>query len=241
MPVLLLRLAGPMQSWGTQSRFTNRDTGREPSKSGVIGLLCAALGVPRDDEAALVPLAALRMGVRVDREGRVARDYHTAGGGRLPGGRDYGVIKASGAKGDPVVSDRYYLADAEFLVGLEGTDADLLSRCHCALAAPRWPLFLGRKAFTPGLPVHLPDGLREESLDAALRAYPWRPRREGETPEAPLRLLLETDDITREARMDRPLSFALGVRRYALRYVEETLISADEVVIGGPVPCLSPD
>ena len=43
MSVLLLRLAGPMQAWGTQSRFTVRDTGLEPSKSGVIGLLCAAL------------------------------------------------------------------------------------------------------------------------------------------------------------------------------------------------------
>ena len=48
MSVLLMRLAGPMQSWGTQSRFGHRDTGTEPSKSGVIGLLCAALGWPRD-------------------------------------------------------------------------------------------------------------------------------------------------------------------------------------------------
>ncbi len=47
MSVLLLRLAGPLQSWGTQSRFRVRDTGREPSKSGVIGLLCTALGRPR--------------------------------------------------------------------------------------------------------------------------------------------------------------------------------------------------
>ena len=49
MAVLLLRLAGQMQSWGTQSRFSNRDTDLEPSKSGVIGLLCAAMGIPRDD------------------------------------------------------------------------------------------------------------------------------------------------------------------------------------------------
>ena len=44
---LLLRLAGPMQSWGLESRFDQRDTGREPSKSGVLGLICAALGKPR--------------------------------------------------------------------------------------------------------------------------------------------------------------------------------------------------
>ena len=44
MSVLLLRLSGPMQSWGIQSQFPDRDTGMEPSKSGVVGLLCAALG-----------------------------------------------------------------------------------------------------------------------------------------------------------------------------------------------------
>ena len=37
MSTLLLRLAGPMQSWGTDSKFDVRRTGREPSKSGVIG------------------------------------------------------------------------------------------------------------------------------------------------------------------------------------------------------------
>ena len=41
MSVLLLRLSGPMQSWGVQSRFTVRDTGLEPSKSGVVGLIAA--------------------------------------------------------------------------------------------------------------------------------------------------------------------------------------------------------
>ena len=75
---LLLRLAGPMQSWGTQSRFSMRDTGLEPSKSGVIGLLCAALGRPREDTAIVRRLTALTMGVRVDREGVMKKDFHTA-------------------------------------------------------------------------------------------------------------------------------------------------------------------
>src|SRR5512147_835084 len=82
---LLMRLVAPMQSWGVQSDFTYRDTGLEPSKSGVIGLLCAALGKPRDEahpdshsQPRLAELATLRMGVRVDREGLLQRDYHTA-------------------------------------------------------------------------------------------------------------------------------------------------------------------
>ena len=67
---LLIRLAGPMQSWGTQGRFDVRDTEREPSKSGVVGLLCAALG--RDRSEPLDDLASLRMGVRVGPGGRSA-------------------------------------------------------------------------------------------------------------------------------------------------------------------------
>ena len=50
MSTLLLRLAAPLQSWGIDSKFDIRRTGREPSKSGVIGLICAALGIKRDDE-----------------------------------------------------------------------------------------------------------------------------------------------------------------------------------------------
>jgi len=74
-----------MQSWGVQSRFGVRDTGLEPSKSGVVGLLCAALGRARHEPIA--DLAALKMGVRVDCEGRLLRDYHTAGmGGYLTAG-----------------------------------------------------------------------------------------------------------------------------------------------------------
>ncbi|MEK7721143.1 MAG: type I-E CRISPR-associated protein Cas5/CasD, partial [Elusimicrobiota bacterium] len=78
MPTLLLRLAGPMQSWGTTSRFDNRDTGKEPSKSGVIGLLAAAMGIDRENRTDLEPLTLLVMGVRHDRPGIPKYDYQTA-------------------------------------------------------------------------------------------------------------------------------------------------------------------
>ena len=67
MGTLLLRLAAPIQAWGVEAQFEIRKTGREPTKSGVVGLLAAALGrgrdVPPDD------LNVLRFGVRVDQEG----------------------------------------------------------------------------------------------------------------------------------------------------------------------------
>ena len=72
MSVMLMRLAGPMQSWGIRSRFSNRDTGLEPSRSGVTGLLCAALG--RSREEPLDDFLPLKMAVRVDREGRLMRE-----------------------------------------------------------------------------------------------------------------------------------------------------------------------
>jgi len=55
MNTLLLRLAGSMQSRGVQSRFTIRDTGLEPSKSGVVGLLCKALGRGPDEPVDVCP------------------------------------------------------------------------------------------------------------------------------------------------------------------------------------------
>jgi CRISPR system Cascade subunit CasD len=220
MSTLLLRLAGPMQSWGTQSRFSVRDTGLEPSKSGVIGLVCAALGRPRTEP--IDDLSALRMGVRVDREGVVKVDYHTAGGTHRRGDT-YGVARVDGSGWVTVPSNRYYLADASFLVGLEGDDR-LLREIDAALARPAWQLFLGRKAFVPSEPVSLPDapplgpGLRPGRLEDALRAYRWPPGQSG-----PLRFVLDAaedpDPGAHDVRTDVPLSFEPGKRSFAVRYV----------------------
>jgi CRISPR system Cascade subunit CasD len=73
---LLIPLVGPMQAWGSRSRFSDRDTHREPTKSGVLGLVCAALG--RGRGASLDDLRGLRFGVRADQPGQPQRDYQTA-------------------------------------------------------------------------------------------------------------------------------------------------------------------
>ena len=64
MATLLLRLAAPLQSWGADSKFETRKTNREPTKSGIIGLLAAALGLRRDDAAGLARLNGLHFAVR---------------------------------------------------------------------------------------------------------------------------------------------------------------------------------
>jgi len=225
MKTLLLRLVGPMQSWGTSSRFTERDTGMEPSKSGVIGLLCAALGKPRTElpEHAekwprLTELTRLRMGVRLDAPGTVGVDFQTAGGGRL-GSRPYGVAKANRATPETVMSWRYYLQDAAFLVGLESPDGALLRRLHSALRDPVWPIYLGRKSYVPSLPVFLPDGLQDGDLETVLANYPPLSR------SADGRLRVVVDDLggRGEARFDVPLDFAR--RRFAMRYVRSYTIA----------------
>jgi CRISPR system Cascade subunit CasD len=219
--VLLMRLCGPMQSWGTQSRFSVRDSDREPSKSGVIGMICCALG--RDRNESLNDFNDLRMGIRVDKEGKIELDFHTVGGApSKEDGKPEGVFRAGGGvKREGIVSKRYYLADAEFLVGLEG-DVQFLKKIHYALANPKWPLFLGRKAFIPSLPVYVPDGLIEgESLIDVLKDYPLRVK----TPnEKKIRIILETNDPKSETRNDVPISFEN--RRFSTRQIQNIFIKS---------------
>ncbi len=212
MPTLLLRLAAPMQSWGASSRFTVRDTVREPTKSGVVGLIAAALGRLRT--APLDDLAALRMGVRIDRPGRVAMDYHTA----------QNVYKASGRIKATEVSRRYYLADAVFLVGLEGDDQAWLARIHQALRNPRWTLYLGRKAFVPAEPIWLVDGMTELSLLDALKIYPWLGRDEKVYRSLRHLRVVMDDPGGAIVRYDLPISFRWDKRSYAPRRVKSLFI-----------------
>lgn len=211
---LLLRLAGPMQSWGTQSRFSIRDTGLEPSKSGIFGLLCAALGAPRDDEETLQRLRdRLVMGVRVDREGVMKKDFHTA--------KDVAKASGSGTK-DTEISDRWYLADADFLVGLESDDAAFLRVLNQALARPVWQICLGRKSFVPSKPVRVLDEPLELPLADALKSFEWKP---GERQQAPETLRVVTDttpETATEIRQDVPLSFA--ERRFTIRHVKTSFV-----------------
>jgi CRISPR system Cascade subunit CasD len=220
MATLLIRLVGPMQSWGVQSRFSERDTLLEPSKSGVIGLLCAAMGVDRSEAEVVLQLAEMRMGIRVDREGTPAYDYQTA----------QQVIKASTGKVDArdhtVTSRRYYLADAAFLVGLEGDDL-LLTRAHRALHSPHWPLFLGRKGYLPSTPPYLPNGLKQQGLLEALAHFPFglSPQARDQLPRA-LRYVIETAEGA--ARNDMPLG-PFAERRFGTRYVQSVTAKLGEV------------
>lgn len=186
--VLLMRLEGPLQSWGIRSRWDVRDTQVEPTKSGVIGLLGCAMGYPMGDPRLETELdAGLRFGVRVESPGRVTVDYQTVTG-FLPTAE--GTYKHSGVKtaasldrlqADPdatpatIVSPRAYLEDAAFLVALEETESHpgLLDKCAEALKMPVWPIYLGRKACIPTRPVFEALTDAYEGLEDALEHHKW--------------------------------------------------------------------
>lgn len=215
MPTLLLRLIGPMQSWGTTSRFDHRDTGKEPSKSGVIGLLAAAMGIDRENWTDLEPLARLKMAVRHDRPGVPKRDYQTA----------QHIISADRSKiHETAVTTRDYLADAAFLVGLECEDRALLERIYAALRNPEWLLFLGRKSYVPSEPVWMENALQNMPLRDALTQWPWivTLRKWEELPEK-LLVSFESEDGSGVLKMDQPLS-SFAERRFGARFVRSEWI-----------------
>lgn len=220
MATLLMRLVGPMQSWGTASRFDQRDTGKEPSKSGVIGLLAAACGIDRENWNDLKPLTMLKMAVRHDRSGVLKKDYQTAGCSRS----DI-IMKADGkTASDGVVSARYYLADAAFLIGLEALDKSLLESIQKALQNPCWQTCLGRKSYLPAETIWLEGGLREGTLLDVMSKWPWiSSLRQSES--APEKLLISFESKEREGvlRMDQPLS-DFATRRFGARFVKSEWI-----------------
>lgn len=207
---LLIRCAGIMQSWGIIDRFTIRRTEREPTKSGVIGLLCATLGRPRSSEIA--DLVSLKMGVRVDFPGELKEDFQTA----KQVVTSKGVVNSNKAKSS-VTSTRYFLNDADFLVGLQG-NPDILNTLEEALRKPVWLQYLGRKSYVPIVPVWIPNGLKKNTvLKKALLTYPW-PRLLTDAPiKTPNSLKLVMESGEGEFKEDVPLSFK--TRQYSNRKV----------------------
>ncbi|MGW6949487.1 type I-E CRISPR-associated protein Cas5/CasD [Streptomyces xanthophaeus] len=216
MSVLALRLAGPLQSWGASARFARRTTETAPTKSGVTGLLAAALG--RDRSADISDLAALSFAVRIDQPGTRLRDFQTA-------------HHADSGKAMPV-SNRFYLADAVFVAAVAGDDG-LIQALHTAVRAPVYLPYLGRRSCPPQGPVDLGvrggsdpvETLRGEGWQAS-EWYRVQRRRDASVTLTILGEAVGTGhspgpgDVLR----DQPVSFSPHHRRYALRSVFTTSV-----------------
>ncbi|MGL4306375.1 MAG: type I-E CRISPR-associated protein Cas5/CasD [Mycobacteriaceae bacterium] len=206
MTTLLLTLAGPLQAWGAESRFSRRTTRQEPTKSGVLGLLAAAQGRRRTDP--LEDLASLKFGVRIDQPGRLLRDFQTA--------------KSLDGKRVMPLSYRYYLSDAVFIAGVEG-DSSLISALEEALRRPTFPLYLGRRSCPPSMPLH--PTVTDVPLLDALQAAPWQAslwHRRKQSKRLNLRVVIDGDPgKAGETIRDEPISFDPQLRQYGWRTVEE--------------------
>jgi CRISPR system Cascade subunit CasD len=228
---LALLLDGPMQSWGFASRFTRRTTALHPTKSGVVGLLAAAMGIDKhgpDEAVQITRLAALSCTTvtlpkkRGSGELPMLRlsDYHTIGGG-YDKGTDWmrKPRAASGAVLETVLSERHYLLDARFGVLLEG-DADFLMEIATALENPRWGVWLGRKCCIPATPLLVGvSATREEALKHLLARCGLD---DGETITSFDHVMDNPDENAEDAEWltDQPVAFGAAIgQRHAPRRV----------------------
>jgi len=236
--ILLMRLEGPLQAWGGASKWVVRDTDDTPTLSGVVGMICAALGRRRDEP--LDEFGGARMAVRVDREGMVMRDYHTVGA-KIGNVKAEGGIKYSHGTIETLVSERYYLCDASFLVALVASAASV-EKWADHVRDPVWPPYLGRKSCPPSLPVF--EGVETslcgpkkrkpaDMLLAVLKSRPWRPRlRSVDKPPEHIRIQVPADMHHPGAypKPDVPLSFLY--RTFDVRHVKDVHVPIEEFDVG---------
>lgn len=234
MGVLLLKFAGPLQSWGVESRFVERKTRHEPTKSGVVGVLAAALGRRREEP--IDDLASLMIAVRVDQPGRYESDFQTAHPRRYSAKDErWTFIKtAKGTIESLPLSRRYYLSDAVFVIGVEIEDRQLPAFAD-ALLHPCFPLYLGRRSCPPSEKLLL-DCRQGTGLMDAIQETPWQAsdKRMVRRHKAESRIRLdvlrdtlspdETPDLCEVVR-DVPVSFSQERRQYALRTVVHEYVS----------------
>jgi CRISPR system Cascade subunit CasD len=183
-PQLCWTLMAPYGSWGAASLSSAttawKATELDPPKSAIVGLLGAALGLPRNRLGDLSDAIriAVRTGLRPRHDPRP--DYHTISRARRPEGRDrwsrFEELRSSLNGRDSsgaLLSRREYWSYGLWSVAVTAIRPDFTLQCMAgALTAPRWVLYAGRKSCMLGLP---PDPRIEERPGpvAALAAYGW--------------------------------------------------------------------
>ena len=179
MDTLVFQLQAPLAAWGEPAVGEFRGSANHPGESALLGLLAAALGVVRDDEPALQALqAGYRFAVGIQSTGTLLRDYHTA---QVPGrstlkGRPHATradeLAVPRHELNTILSTRDYRQGASCLVAVQARpDAPhSLGELAGALIAPRFVLYLGRKACPLAAPMY-PQVVTAESVLNAFEQY----------------------------------------------------------------------
>lgn len=177
---LILRLDGPMQAWGTHTYEDYRPSNLFPTRSALVGLLGACLGIDRRDQKSLDDLAQSveftvrtdRTALRPERDQKVKKsflkvtDYQT-------------VLKARRAnrppkEGETIETRREYLFDAVFTVaiGAKKGAAISLEIIAAQLKKPWYTPFLGRRSCPIARPLFFDEWQDAENGKEALDKTP---------------------------------------------------------------------
>ena len=175
---LILKLSGPMQAWGQPSFEGSRPSAAFPTRSGLLGVIGACMGIRRDDRNALQALSdSVRFAVRCDRESVEGNalttvkitDYHTVKDAR----ESYRGLKSH----ETIQTWREYLCDAVFTVAVwtaESSSIPLEQIVH-AVKKPIFTPYLGRRS----CPFSHPLYLAEVETDTPVKALNLLPPAEG--------------------------------------------------------------
>lgn len=216
MKTVLLKLSGPMQSWGTSSHFETRNTDYYPSKSAIIGIIAASFGYKRDEDEKIKKLNDLDFAVRVDQVGVLRQDYQIAS-----------RYKDDWTIADTYLTYRYYLEDSVFIVALSSEDEKWMDEIIYALKHPYFQQFMGRRS----CPVPANFVLQENELGAidALKNLEWQAsekyQRRNKEYIADIYADKELlDDEAYMIRNDRVVSFSQKERKFGPRFEAKSSI-----------------
>lgn len=179
MDTLIFQLQATLSSWGEVAVGEYRPSAEYPSQSAIHGLLGAALGVEREDDAAQASLRnGYRLAVGVLSQGRLLRDYHTA---QVPSRSDLKKRPHATRRDElslpktdlnTILSSRDYRQDAASLVAVQAlANAPYsLQQLTEALKKPKFVLYLGRKSCPLDEPLH-PRVINADTINAAFADY----------------------------------------------------------------------
>jgi CRISPR system Cascade subunit CasD len=180
MQYLVFQLQGAMASWGEAAVGEYRGTLDSPTASAISGLLCAALGIRREQEDAIQAVHhGYLAAVGVYGAGPILRDYHTAqvASRSLLKGTRHATRKDElsfpSAKLSTILSTRDHLQGVDYLVAVQAEEHApyTLDALRLALLNPVFVPYLGRKSCPLEAPV-APQLMDADNVLAALEQYP---------------------------------------------------------------------
>lgn len=174
---LLFQLYSPWCSWGEVAVGEVRPSEVRPSRSALLGLLAAALGLRREDEERHAALSDCTLfAVLVESQGVVQVDYHTTQTSTPRRGQVHrsrpDQLDRPRSELATILSRRHYRADALYRIAVahRGDGDPSVEELRDALLRPVFPLYLGRKSCPPALPL-APAVIEAQDLAQALTEY----------------------------------------------------------------------